>query len=198
MALDSYSELQSAVASWLHRDDLTAEIPDFIRLAEADMQVRARLSQWDTETTVSLTSGSGPLPADVTQIISVQYGSQSNTISHASGEMFDNLAAANGSGEPEFFTVRGTSLVVTPSATGNALVKYTARFTPLSSSATTNSLLALFPDAYLNGSLMHASSWLHDAEAVTKYAAFFEAAIKRIRTYMNDYKYPYGLQMRAA
>ena len=49
MALTTYSELQAAVASWLHRDDLTAQIPDFIRLAEADMQVRAKLSQWETE-----------------------------------------------------------------------------------------------------------------------------------------------------
>ena len=198
MALDTYADLQSAVASWLHRDDLTAQIPDFIRLAEADMQVRAKLSQWETEASVSLTNGSGALPPDVAQVISVKYGSQSYTISHMAGEAFDNVSALNGSGEPEFYTIRGSNLLVTPTATGTATVKYTARFTPLSTVATSNSLLALFPDAYLNGALMHASSWLHDAEAVTKYAAFFESSMKRVKSYVGDYKYPYALQMRAA
>ena len=198
MALSSYSDLKASVASWLHRDDLTTQIPDFICLAEADMQVRAKLSQWETEASVSLVSGTGPLPSDVSQVISVQYGSQDYTISYLPGEQFDNFSAGTGSGEPEFFTLRGDNLVVAPAATGTALVKYTARFVPLSDTATVNSLLFLVPDAYLNGSLMHASSWLHDAEAVTKYAAFFESSIKRIRTYMNEHKYPYALQMRVA
>ena len=37
MALSNYSELQSAVADWLERGDLTARIPDFIRLAEVQL-----------------------------------------------------------------------------------------------------------------------------------------------------------------
>jgi len=198
MALDSYSGLQASIASWLHRDDLTTEIPDFIRLAEADLQVRANLSQWDTETTVPLTSGIGALPADFSQAISVKYGSDSYTITYRPTEQFDDLFERNGSGSPEYFTIRGSNLVVTPTATGDALLRYTARFTALSDSATTNSLLALFPDAYLQGALMHANAWLQDDAQVNKYAALFEASINRIRKYMNAYKYPYGLQMRVA
>ena len=37
MAITTYSELQSAVADWLNRDDLTSVIPNFIELAEADL-----------------------------------------------------------------------------------------------------------------------------------------------------------------
>ena len=39
MAFTSYSDLQSEVASWLHRSDLTTEIKSFICLAEADLPV---------------------------------------------------------------------------------------------------------------------------------------------------------------
>jgi hypothetical protein len=35
VALTSYAELQTAVGTWLNRSDLTAQIPDFITLAEA-------------------------------------------------------------------------------------------------------------------------------------------------------------------
>ena len=38
MAITTYAELQSAVADFLNRDDLTSVIPTFIDLAEAQMQ----------------------------------------------------------------------------------------------------------------------------------------------------------------
>ncbi len=47
MAITTYSELQSAVADWLNRSDLTARIPDFITLAETriNRDLRAREQQ---------------------------------------------------------------------------------------------------------------------------------------------------------
>lgn len=198
MALSTYTDLQASIADWLHRDDLTAQIPDFIALAEADMQVRAKLSQWDTSATVSLTSGIGPVPSDFAKPISAIYSGQSITLQFLQGERFDSWAQYSGVGEPIVYTIRGSNLLVAPTATGDVTLAYTARFTALSGSAPTNSLLALFPDAYLNGSLMHACSWASDMEGMNKYAAMFEAAIKRIRQHMLDFKYPQGLQMRAA
>ena len=35
MSISTYAQLQAAVANWLHRTDLTAQIQDFIALAEA-------------------------------------------------------------------------------------------------------------------------------------------------------------------
>jgi len=198
MALSTYSDLQTAVASFLHRDDLTSEIPDFIKLAEADLQVRAKLSQWDTSATVTVTSGTGPLPSDFAKATSVTYGAGDYTIDFMSQIGYDAYAAAAETGSPEFYTIRGTNLLIYPLYSGDVTLAYTARFTALSGSATTNSLLTLFPDAYLNGSLMHACSWLHDMEGMNKYAAVFEASITRIKKYMIDYKYSDGLQMRVA
>ena len=37
MSLDTYSNLQTSIANFLARDDLTTNIPDFISLAEARM-----------------------------------------------------------------------------------------------------------------------------------------------------------------
>jgi hypothetical protein len=198
MALSTYTDLKASVASFLHRDDLTTEIEDFIRLAEADMQVRAKLSQWDTSATISVTSGVGAIPSDFMSAISATYGSQTGTLQHLHGERFDNYLEYAGSGEPVAFTIRGSQLLLAPTATGDVVLNYRARFTALSNSSTTNSLLALFPDAYLNGALMHAAHWTLDSESMSKYAGMFEAAIRRIRTYMLDYKYPQGLQMRAS
>ena len=35
MAISTYTELQTAVANWLDRDDMSARIPEFISLTEA-------------------------------------------------------------------------------------------------------------------------------------------------------------------
>ena len=35
MAISTYGELQTSVANWLDRDDLTARIPEFIALCES-------------------------------------------------------------------------------------------------------------------------------------------------------------------
>src|SRR5512139_1192742 len=180
MALASYSDLQASIASFLHRDDLTSEIPDFIKLAEADLQVRAKLSQWDTSASVTVTSGTGPLPSDFAKATSVTYGAGDYTIDFMSQIGYDAYAAAGETGSPEFYTIRGSTLKVYPFYSGDVILAYTARFTPLSTAATTNSLLTLFPDVYLHGSLSHACVWNRDAEGAAMYGALFDNGVNRV------------------
>src|SRR5579863_10497735 len=47
MALDNYADLQTAIGNWLNRADLSAAIPDFITIAEA--QISRRLQKSLTE-----------------------------------------------------------------------------------------------------------------------------------------------------
>ncbi len=42
MAITSYSTLQTSIGDWLNRADLTAVIPDFITLAEAQFNRNIR------------------------------------------------------------------------------------------------------------------------------------------------------------
>ena len=42
MALATYSDLKASIADFLNRDDLTAVIPDFIKLAEAQFKREIR------------------------------------------------------------------------------------------------------------------------------------------------------------
>ena len=47
MAIGTYAELQTAVANWLDRGDLTDRIKEFISLAEARMNRVLRLQLMD-------------------------------------------------------------------------------------------------------------------------------------------------------
>jgi hypothetical protein len=48
MALNSYTNLKTAIANFLARDDLTSEIDDFIDLTEADFNRRLRVRSMET------------------------------------------------------------------------------------------------------------------------------------------------------
>ena len=52
MSIATYTELKAAIADWLLRDDLTAVIPTFISLAEAD--ISRNLRHWRMEERVTL------------------------------------------------------------------------------------------------------------------------------------------------
>lgn len=63
MAITNYTDLQSTVADWLHRSDLTSAIPTFIQLAEKQMSRELRLKNQETEVTDTATTTIA-LPAD--------------------------------------------------------------------------------------------------------------------------------------
>ena len=54
MALDNYSNLQTAIANFLARDDLTTEIVDFIALTEADFNRRLRVRAMENSSSFTI------------------------------------------------------------------------------------------------------------------------------------------------
>ena len=70
MALTTYAELKAAIASWLPRSDLTTPIPDFIYLAEKDIEQRLRLNDGASVAgTLTAAQDYLDLPADCLEVI---------------------------------------------------------------------------------------------------------------------------------
>ncbi len=61
MALDTYSALQTSIANWADRDDLTAFIPDFIALTEARFNRALRLRSMEQSQTATTVAGQSKL-----------------------------------------------------------------------------------------------------------------------------------------
>ena len=69
MSISNYTELKTSVANWLNRTDLTAEIPDFIELAENRIFHELRVPT--NEKTIILTvntEGYATLPSDFLEV----------------------------------------------------------------------------------------------------------------------------------
>lgn len=174
MAISNYTELQSAVSNWSHRVDVSSDrIQEFIALAEADLQLRAELTQWDTEASVTITDGAGDLPADFKSMHSVRLGSQDTQLVQVTPQKYDFLRGATDPTDAIYYAIIGTQLRTTPSSSGTASILYAARFTALSASATTNSLLTLFPDAYLYGAMVQFAIWANNDKALQRYGVLY-------------------------
>ena len=64
MALGNYTELQASIADFLNRSDLTLVIPDFITMAEADMNRTLRIKDMSVRTRAPLSGQYLKLPPD--------------------------------------------------------------------------------------------------------------------------------------
>jgi hypothetical protein len=191
MSIGTYSELQTAVASWDHRADTayTTAVPDFIAVCEADLQARAKLVEFEALSTVTITSGSGALPTGFLGARSVYWdGSPDRPITYIPPEQFDDYRV-NESGDGYVYTITGSTIKTTPMGSGSVVITGPVKFTALSNSNTTNAILTSYPDVYLYGTLHQAALWRQDDAATQKWLAMFEKAIDRMLVVNEQRKY---------
>ena len=199
MAITTYTNLQEAIAGWLHRDDLTDEITDFIALCESTMQVKCKLVDLEWAATVTITAGVGALPTDFVGMRSIYWNdSLSQPLQYITPEQFDAMRSW-GEGDTYFYTISGTTIRTSNTETGSAIMTYYAKFLPLSGSNASNAILASYPDAYLYGSLAQGFIYTQDDTNAAKYSALFSNAIDRINENNAARKYAGAtLQVRPA
>lgn len=186
MAISTYSELQAAVGNWLNRTDLTDRIPEFIALAEAQMNRRLRVRQMVTRAEAALAVEFTDAPSDMLEPIQLALEISESDIRVprylAPERLLAEKAGVVSSGQPEFYTVIGGTLQLLPApdtAYAGELAYY-AKIPALASNST-NWMLATYPDAYLYGALVQAAPYLVDDERVMTWGSMFQAALNDIQ-----------------
>lgn len=198
MAITTFSELKTAVGSWLHRDDLTTQIPDFIALAEAQLNRRLRVRSQVTTTTLSATARTVALPADYLELKSLDISASPRVkLKAVSLEQSDLYDLGATTGEPRIFAISGANLVLapTPQSTYTLNIVYYAKIPALSDVATTNWLLTAHPDIYLYGALRQAAAFMLDDARVPAWVAAQEQAITELEQ-LSEYAEYSGTAIR--
>jgi hypothetical protein len=161
MALTTYVELQAAIASWLARDDLTSNIPDFITLFEAAAARRLRVRPTETSTTLTPSSGSVALPSGYLGYKRVTWsGSPVINLEFLHPALLQSYYPDSAEGTPAHFTIEGSTLKVRPVSNTALDFLYFAKNTAVSSSL--NWLFTAYPDVYLFGALCEAEGFMKD------------------------------------
>lgn len=182
MALASYSELKSSIADWLNRDDLTSVIPDFISLAEAQIERRLPTQKMVKRSTATIDTPFSALPSDFLSAKSLVLTATA-PVQPLTFLTEDELDAKKylyrTTGTPRYFALIGNQIeVLPPPDTGYAAeLTYVATLAKLSDSNTSNWVLERHPDVYLYGALLQAAPYLRDDERIGVWSSLYQNSI---------------------
>lgn len=186
MALTSYTTLKASIADFLNRTDLTAVIPDFITLLEAELK-RHDAIEYERRDTIVLNAQSVTLPTDCREVRSLyfddatrRYPIELRTPEEINPTRLGPLVA----GIPKFAAVHsnGSALLIspTPDASYTAWIVYLTTLTSLSATTATNWVLTDHPDIYLYGSLMQAEPYLKNDERLPLWQSRLDRAYEQL------------------
>jgi len=190
MAISNYTELKTAVANWLDRDDLTDRIPEFIALAEARFNRVLRLRSMEAKYTANTVAAQRnlALPTGYIQMRNFQVNtSPLTTLSYVTPEIYDRLWGGSTGGTPKFYTILANevSFGPIPGSVMEVEMLFYKKFDNLSVSATTNSLLTDSPDLYLYGAMLEAEPFIMNDERVPLWAAALDRAVSDMQEQDN-------------
>lgn len=185
MSIGSYSELKTAIASFLARDDLTDQIPNFIQLAESRLSRELETREQEKRSTATLTSGDEyiALPSDFREIREVKLNtSPVRVLSYHSPVGLDTSYASTGSGIPQGYSIVGQEMKIRPipDSAYTMEIVYVGSLASISDSVTPT-LFLRSADAYLYGALAEAYAYLLDEQRAAQYDQKFTRVIDEIR-----------------
>lgn len=180
MALNTYAALQSAIADYMARDDLTAQIPDFITLNESRLnKVLRTRHQETTNSAFTINSATETLPTDFLEARTlVIQGSPNVVLEYLSASDLETTYTS-GSGKPQHYTIIGDNFKFGPSpdTTYTGTLVYYAKIPALSVSNTSNWVLTNYPDLYLYGTLIEAAPFIMNDERIQIWMGLYDRAI---------------------
>ena len=206
MAITTYAELQTATANWLDRTDLTARIPEFIELAEANFnRVIRQPDMVVNDDSFSIASRYTTLPTNTLEIVRIVVDSSPVIVLEymTPEEISERRIVMNATGRPYYFTTVGGAtnqleVLPSPDSTYTSSIVYYTRIAALSDSATSNWLLAAHPDIYLFGTLVEAEPYLKKDDRLSMWTAKLDKALSDLRLQGQRERHTAsGLRMRS-
>jgi hypothetical protein len=185
MSFTSYSDLKTTIAGYLARTDLTAQIPDFIRLAELRLRRDLRIRQMLKSVTTATVAGDSTieLPSDFLEVRDlVIVGNPPQPLNYSSPSAFTRNARTWEAGKPLDYTVLANDFQLAPVPDGvyTAQMLYFAAPAFLSDSNTSNVFLANTPDVLLYGALLEAEPYLMNDARINTWGTMFDRALSSI------------------
>jgi len=191
-----YTTLQATIANYLARSDLTATIPEFIRLAEdrlaRDLRIRPMLKIVTTTTTSA--DGTVEIPADFLAMKDLHISSTDpiQTVTFQSPSNFFRNTRAKASGQPVFYTALGQEFRFAPIPDTAYTLQMLYYFKPayMSSTVSSNLWLANTPDLLLYAALGEAEPFLMNDERLATWSAMYDRGVNALTKSDDEGEFP--------
>lgn len=189
MAITTYTELKAAVASWMHRDDLTSSIPDFITLAEVRINRELVTREHEIEVELAMTPGSRyvDLPAGMNYPVGLWLKAWLPRQKLQQAIPTELPVKTNVTGYPEYWAVDGAKIAFDKLA--SAAHTFDFRYVGgevISDATPTNYVLTNYPDLYLFGACTEGATYIRDAAAAQMFDGRFQKALSDARNNENS------------
>ena len=185
MSFTTYAELQTSIAGYLARSDLTTQIPDFITLAETRLRRDLRIRQMLSTTTLTCTSGTATvnIPSDFLEVKDfVVTGNPVMPLNYESPSLFSRNSRSMDAGKPLNYTVLATTFKLAPIPDSNYTLSLVYSIAPpfLSTSNTSNTFLTVCPDLLLYSALLEAEPYLMNDARINTWGTMFDRAMSSL------------------
>lgn len=199
--MNTYSTLKISIASWLAQSNIASGdsiVDDFVDMAEAEVNRRLRVRFMESALSLTATSATVALPSDYMGLRAAHIeGSTRYSLEYRTPEQLNSIS--NAVAQPACYTIRGTNMVfpADPSGTITVAGTYYAKPTALSVSNETNWITDNYPQVYLFAALKNAAIYGSDDDAIAKYSALLDKAIKEIEVADDTERYGPSPVMRS-
>jgi hypothetical protein len=200
MSITTYGELKTAVATWLHRADLTSNLDDLITVGEKWIFRKARTRDMEAALSGTIASGVIAVPADY---VALKHAYVSSTSPHiklspvAESYIYEAYPTRSGSAMPKFIAVSGANFIFGPYGEGYSVSgRYYKRLTAVSSSA--NALFTNNPDLYLFAALCEAEPFMKNDDRIAMWMAKRNEILEMVNSEDRESRSGDGMRIRAA
>lgn len=176
----TYATLQTDIASYLHRTDLTAVIPTFISRAETSLFRELGIKGTETSASGVTAADYLTLPADFSTLtkLSMTYNGAARLLDYAPQAYIPTASNAQGL----YYTLENGKIRIYGAGTGAAYTLYYIPTIPaLSSSQTTNWLLDNAPDLYLYASSLEGAKYVRNVAEVQYLSGLVPSLLDSVR-----------------
>ncbi len=177
--ITNYSTLQSAIADYLNRADLTSQIQTFIQFVEADLNTRLRCREMIVRATATSDQEYVQLPADWVEAINLQIVDGASPLRYVTLDEGDIINKAQVLTQVSVYSLMNGAIELIPAPSDNIEIEmvYYGKIPALTDVNTTNWLLTKAPDVYLYGALVHAAPFLMDDQRIPVFGNIY---LKRV------------------
>ena len=200
VSIANYGQLKAAIADFLNRDDLTAAIPTFIRLGEAEINRNLRHWRMEKRATALFNEPQEVLPDDWLETIRLELDGAGPLRQVGQQDMALLQSTQDDTGNPRFFCHSAGLLEFWPAptaSTGTGRLIYFAKSPAMIEDTDTNWMLIEAPDVMLYAALVHSAPYLKDDPRVMVWQGMYAEILNSMNTESDRARHSGPLIMRA-
>jgi len=181
--ITNYANLQSTIADYLNRADLTSQIQTFIQFAEADLNTRLRDRQMIVRAEATSDEEYVQLPSDWLEALNLQLVGGMSPLRYITLDESDIGNSTRALTSPTFYSLMNGAIELVPPPAHDVDIEmvYYGKIPSLSDAAPSNWLLVKAPDVYLYGALTHAAPFLMDDARMQTFGQIYLARVQSLQ-----------------